>query len=153
MFWLLHPLDSGHSYGGEDGKTPLVLSDFASADLLGTTYASWLPAKEVVPPIPACDLPSHGGKVAPGVIRFTWRRMANLMLRLRKIFRRFLVRLSHFSLSFFFVICLRHLLDRNLGGYKSLFGGFFVPRGGSVFVTVDSVAGFKAFPDEILCFR
>ena len=69
--WLLVTLK-----GGEHGTTPLVLCDFASAGMLGTTYASWIPAGDIAPPIPACDQPSHGAQVAPGAIRFTWRRMA-----------------------------------------------------------------------------
>ncbi len=69
--WLLATLP------GEGNTPPLVLCDFASAGSLGTTYASWLAAHEIVPPIPACDAPGPGTRVAPGVIPFSWRRLTD----------------------------------------------------------------------------
>ena len=55
-----------------DGRT-LRLVDFASAGSLGSRYASWLPAKELPPPVPVCDEPADGAHVPPGRMLFTLR--------------------------------------------------------------------------------
>ena len=56
---------------------PIFLTDFAHAGSLGSSYASWLPAKEIAPPVPACERPLQDAKVAPGAIPFTWRKIVN----------------------------------------------------------------------------
>lgn len=58
-----------------DGRT-LRLVDFASAGSLGSPYASWLPAKELAPPIPVCDEPADETHVPPGRMLFTLRHPA-----------------------------------------------------------------------------
>ncbi|MBR5760324.1 MAG: glycoside hydrolase family 127 protein [Thermoguttaceae bacterium] len=58
----------------EDASAPpLFLVDFAFAGSLGATYASWLPATQIAPPVPACDSPGQNADVAPGAIPFSWR--------------------------------------------------------------------------------
>ena len=55
-----------------DGRN-LRLVDFASAGSLGSRYASWLPAKELPPPIPVPDEPVDAAHVPPGRMLFTLR--------------------------------------------------------------------------------
>ncbi len=57
----------------DESAPPLFLVDFAFAGALGTTCASWLPAKQTAPPVPACDEPRQDAKVATGAIPFSWR--------------------------------------------------------------------------------
>jgi len=57
--------------------TPVTLVDFASAGSLGTTYASWIPAEKIAPPVPACDRPRVGERVAPGARPFSWRNLTD----------------------------------------------------------------------------
>ena len=62
----------------EDASAPpLFLVDFAFAGSLGATYASWLPATQIAPPVPACDSPVQDAKVAPGAIPFSWRNVVD----------------------------------------------------------------------------
>jgi len=58
-----------------DGKT-IRLCDFASAGATGGSYRSWLPATGLRPPAPVPWLPADGSRVAPGAIRFTFRKPA-----------------------------------------------------------------------------
>ncbi|MBQ9874449.1 MAG: glycoside hydrolase family 127 protein [Thermoguttaceae bacterium] len=60
---------------GNEGAEPLFLVDFAFAGSLGTTAISWLPSRELPPPIPACDSPLQDARVAPGAIPFSWRKI------------------------------------------------------------------------------
>ncbi len=61
----------------EEGATPIFLVDFAFAGALGSSYASWLPAAEIAPPVPACETPLQDQAVGPGAIAFTWRRVVD----------------------------------------------------------------------------
>ncbi|MBQ6620576.1 MAG: glycoside hydrolase family 127 protein [Thermoguttaceae bacterium] len=58
-------------------EKPLVLTDFATAGVLGTVYVSWIPARDILPPVPACVSPKKGQSVPASGIRFAWRTMAH----------------------------------------------------------------------------
>ena len=64
-----------------DGKT-LRLIDFANAGATTvegkpiSSYVTWLPAVGIRPPVPVSWQPADRSKVAPGAIRFVWRRPA-----------------------------------------------------------------------------
>ena len=58
-------------------EKPLVLTDFATAGVLGSTYASWIPAEGMVPPQPACVSPNNGQTVPAKGICLKWRKMAH----------------------------------------------------------------------------
>lgn len=64
--WILVeiPLDKGRT---------LRLCDYASAGTIGSHYASWLPASQIVPPAPVPDKPSEGAAVPAGRMLFSWR--------------------------------------------------------------------------------
>ena len=55
-----------------DGRV-LRLVDYASAGESGTSYRSWLPARDLPPPPPLPDEPDDGAAAAPGALLVAWR--------------------------------------------------------------------------------
>ena len=66
------------------GGQTLRLCDFASAGANGGAYRSWLPATGLRPPRPVPWQPADGARVAPGAIRFTFRKPAAAALAERR---------------------------------------------------------------------
>ena len=75
--WLLLDLPTA------DGRI-VRLCDFASAGATGGPYRSWLPAAGLRPPTPVPWQPADGARVAPGAIRFTFRKPAAAALADRR---------------------------------------------------------------------
>lgn len=76
LFVKLNSTEKREVAEGVEAPVPVFLTDFAHAGSLGTTYASWIPATGIVPPVPACELPVQDAHVGPGAILFKWRKLA-----------------------------------------------------------------------------